>query len=406
MAKAHQLTSDTTGFQKVQAPCPYFGTCGGCALQDLAYADQLAVKRARLASTLGKHAPALPPVDVIGMEDPWRYRNKAEFTFGASGDALSLGFHAARSFTRIVDLEDCLLVPEPAMRIARDARARCADLGWPPYHPRTHQGTLRYLIVRHSRATGQVAASLITAQAPRDPIERMAQQLGQAHQELAMFVWGVTDRASDVAVPDTVDRLYGSETFEDRIGPFRVEVDPHTFLQTSSAQAERLYATVRDWLAAGGRVAWDLYGGIGLLGFHLSPYFGTVHSIEGDPASSWLAGVNAQRNGIRNLRAHPGAVEEVLRDRRFWLQEGKPDAVVIDPPRNGMHPAAVDAVLSARPQAIVYVSCNPQTLARDLAILLGSFPRYRIEAWLGFDMFPHTPHVEVCVKLVRSGLNA
>ena len=156
------FAQEKAAYARVEAPCPYFGTCGGCTLQDLAYHDQLTLKRERLRSAFAVLGE-VPAFDVVGLEEPWRYRNKAELTFGESDGQLVLGYHAARSYWRVVGLEDCLLLPEPAMAAVRDVRALAAEIGLPVYHPRTHQGFFRHLLVRSSHATGRMLLCLITA---------------------------------------------------------------------------------------------------------------------------------------------------------------------------------------------------------------------------------------------------
>src|SRR5262245_15845660 len=203
---------DKRGFAAVEPPCPYFGSCGGCSVQDLAYPDQLALKRQRLAALLAEFDPALE-LEIVGAEEPWRYRNKAELTFGQprrpgphdpaqpSSD-LTLGYHAARSFSTVVDLDDCLLLPEAMSRVLRTARRLARATDRPAYHPRRHDGFFRYLILRSSRLTGSLLACLVTAPGERAVIDAMAEALMAAHPELAGVYWGVSAKLADAALPD------------------------------------------------------------------------------------------------------------------------------------------------------------------------------------------------------------
>ena len=211
-----------------------------------------------------------------------------------------------------------------------------------------------------------------------------------------------SDRLADIAVPDALTLLAGTAQLEDRIGPFRVLLEPLSFLQPSSLQADRLYTAVAD--AVGGATdgtVWDLYCGLGLVSFYLSRRVRTIYGIEAEPGQIALAERNAEANGVTNVEFRAGKVETLLLDRRFWLQEAKPDAVVVDPPRAGLHPAALASLLAARPRRIAYVSCNVQSLARDLQQLTSGFPRYRLAAARAFDMFPQTNHVETVAWLER-----
>ena len=401
MNAAQVLAHEKFAYAKVEPPCPAFGTCGGCSLQDLAYADQLSLKRERLARTLAA-LPGLPPMELVGLEEPWRYRNKAELTFGVWQGELALGYHAAGSFWKVVNLDDCLLLPEPAARLLQDVRALAAATGLPAYHPRTHQGFFRYWLVRSSRHTGRLLACLMTAPGPREPVDRMAAALVARHPALASLYWGVTGKLADVAVPEELTLLHGAPYLDDRIGPFALQLHPLSFLQPSTVQAERMYTLVCEHLSriADG-VAWDLYCGVGLIGLYLSRHFRKVYGIDIEPAHLALAASNASLNGVSNLEFKPGAVETLLMDRRFWLQEARPDVIVVDPPRPGLHPQAVSSLLAARPLAIAYLSCNAASLVRDLTILTTHYPKYRISALRAFDMFPQTNHVETVAFLER-----
>lgn len=399
------LVQEKASYAKVEPPCVYFGTCGGCALQDLAYPDQLALKQARLSQALAGVEGFALPMDVEGLEDPWRYRNKAELTFGGSGGALTLGYHAAGSYWNIVDLHDCLLLPEPAARMLEDVRRLATDTGLPAYHPRTHQGVFRYLLVRSSHATGKVLLCLMTASHPDacGAVERMGVELMRRHPHIASVYWGRTDKLADIAVPDELVLLGGDPYLEERVGPFQLELHPLSFLQPATVQADRMYRYLVGALPQQpADIAWDLYCGLGLIGLYLAGRFQKVYGIDVEPHHLELARRNASRNGLHNIEFRAGKVETLLMDRRFWLDEARPDAVVVDPPRAGLHPQAIASLLAARPATIAYCSCNVQSLARDLQLLLTGFPRYRVVEARAFDMFPQTNHVELLAILSRS----
>lgn len=401
MSASLRLSEETSRYQTIDPPCPYVGTCGGCALQDFAYRDQLAIKRERVQRALAA-LPHVPAIELVELEDPWRYRNKAELTFSESDGRLILGYHAARAFWRVIDLEDCLLLPQAAMRVVREVRDLAAGTSLAAYHPRAHQGFFRHLIVRHSRATGRVLICLVTAPGSREVIEQLAEQLMARQPAVCSVYWGVTGRPADAAIPEALWRVKGAEYLEDQLGPFRLQLHPLSFLQTNTVQADRLYRRMCEVLQGGSnRVAWDLYCGIGLVGLYLSSRMGRVYGIDCEPHHLALAQRNAAANDVSNLEFRMGEVETLLTDRRFWLQEGKPDVVVVDPPRAGLHPRALNSLLAARPAQIVYLSCNVHTLVRDLQRLLAGFPPYRLTTVQAFDMFPHTNHVELLVYLER-----
>jgi len=211
---------DRESLPKIQPLCPYVGQCGGCSLQDLAYEHQVALKLGRLRHVVAAMEPLLS-VEVVPAPDPWRYRNKAELSFSSSQSAaetrLTLGYHAARSFTKIVDLDDCLLLPEPLMRVARTVRELAERTGLPPYYQRRHEGVLRHLALRASRLTGQVAVCLVTTRCERAIIERLADELASRHPELAGVYWGINEKLADVANPDEVHLIRGEPLLADRV---------------------------------------------------------------------------------------------------------------------------------------------------------------------------------------------
>ena len=401
MPTPQQGILEKAAYATVEAPCPYFGTCGGCSLQDLAYPDQLSLKRERLQQALAT-LRYTSPIEIVGLEDPWRYRNKAELTFSERDGRLVLGYHAARSFWRVIDVEDCLLLPEPVMRVVRDVRVLAEETGLPAYRPRTHQGFFRFLLVRSSAATGQILLCLMTTTGSKEVVERLAQELLRRHPAIASLYWGLTNRLADVAAPEELIHLGGAKELEDQIGPFRLRLHPLNFLQPTSVQADRIYTRLSEALPDASRgVAWDLYCGVGLVAFYLARRFGKVYGVDLEAHHVERAALNAALNGLDNIEFRVGRVEAILKDRRFWLQEAKPEMVVVDPPRAGLHPDALASLIAARAPAIVYLSCNVQSLLRDLAALLSGFPRYRLVDAHAFDMFPQTNHVEIFTLLRR-----
>jgi 23S rRNA (uracil1939-C5)-methyltransferase len=213
----------------------------------------------------------------------------------------------------------------------------------------------------------------------------------------------VTDRLADVALPEQLVCLAGSPYLEDQIGPFRIQCHPLSFLQPSGVQAERIYAGLSRMIGDHpDGVAWDLYCGMGLMAFSLARQVRKVYAIDTEAHHLELAAVNAAKNGLSNIEFRMGRVEELLLDRRFWIQEAKPDVIVADPPRAGLHPRAIPSLLAARPKQIAYVSCNVHSLARDLGALLAGFPRYRVTQLEAFDMFPQTNHAELLALLERA----
>ena len=389
------LASEKVGYRTVEPPCPYFGACGGGALQDLEYEHQAALKWSRIQRQLALLEP-LPAVEWIPADDPWRYRNKAELTFSDRDGPLALGYHAARSYWRVIDLEDCLLLPESVLRVARTIRELAAATGLGAYHPNTRRGFFRHLVIRHSRTTGRLLAALITGPGTRDVPDRVLEQAMTRHPELAGAYWGISDKLADVAVPQDLVHLRGAALLDDCVGPFQVSLQPFSFLQPNTRQAERMYErllqAVRDRQAG---VGWDLYCGVGLIACYLARVVPKVYAIDCEPHHLDQARRNASANGLTQIDFRLGRVEDLLMDRRFWLVEAKPDVVIVDPPRAGLHPRALASLTAAKPQWLAYLSCNVQAFVRDAGQLRDGYPRYRLTELTAFDMFPQTGHVEV-----------
>ncbi len=395
------LAAAKTSFTRVPAPCPYFTACGGCHLQDLAYDDQLALKRAALTQALAPLGE-VPPIELIGLEDPWRYRNKMEFTFGDQDGTLVLGMHRLGSFWRIVDLEDCLLVPEPVAAVLATARQLARETELPAYNPRTHEGFFRHLILRQARSTGELLACLVTADGARAVVETFAEALMRRHPAVRGCYWGINRKVADVAIPDELLLLRGAPHLEERVGPFRLRLTPFTFLQPSLAQAERIYDAIRataDFHRSG--LAWDLYCGAGLVSFYLAQRATRVTGIELDARNVEAARANAAANGITNVTFLQGKVEDLL----SASSAGRlppPGVIVVDPPRCGLHPHVIRGLASTSASQLLYLSCNARTLSRDVLLLCATAPAWRIAGVTAFDMFPQTTHVETLLRLERS----
>ncbi len=396
------LETAKAAFPRVHAPCIYFGVCGGCHLQDLAYQDQLAFKRAALLQALQPLGP-LPPVEIVGLDAPWRYRNKMEFTFGDLDGTLVAGMHQLGSFWRIVDLDDCLLVPEPLAAVLATARALARQTGLPAYNPRTHAGFFRHLLVRHARASGRLLVALMTTEGERAVVERWAEALLARHPEVEGCYWGINRKAADVAIPDELVVVRGATHIEEQIGPFRLSLAPLTFLQPSTVQAERIYDEIRataQFYRTG--LAWDLYCGVGLIALYLAGRATRVLGIELDARNIEAARANAARNGIANVDFRQGKVEDALASASIGALP-RPGVIVIDPPRSGLHPHVIRGLAAAGADQLFYLSCNAQTLIRDLMLLRAAAPpAYRIVAVQAFDMFPQTMHLETLVRLERA----
>ncbi len=389
----------------VEPPCPLFGRCGGCALQELPLARQRELKMARAKEDVGD-APWDPTVR--GTASAYAYRNKIELSFGTSQyldetshragvpiDGRFLGFHTPGRFDRVVDVERCALVDETMNQTLAAMRAQVLVPGAPPpYDPRTHEGFFRHLLLR--RGEGGVLVGLFTVSpsaSERGFVERIASRMLDLP-DVSGFVWFRNDGVADVAQGE-VEQIWGEPTLQIALGTTRFTLDPRAFFQTNTAAAAVLYATIGEALGSGHRLLLDLYCGAGSIGIFLADRSRELLGVESVPEAVENARRNAAANGVR-ARFLAARVEQVL-DR---LSGGPGVAAVVDPPRAGLHPKVADALASASLEVLVYVACNPASLGRD---------RRRLEAggWVlercwAVDLFPQTGHLEVVARFVRS----
>ena len=233
------------------------------------------------------------------------------------------------------------------MRVVNSVREIARKTNLPVYQPRTHQGVLRYLIVRTTPSTGKIMLCLITTSGPREQVESMIPQIVKQHQSVSSIYWGTTDKVADIATADELFHLHGDEYLEDRIGSFRIRLHPFSFLQPSTFQAERLYQMLSEIIPDDvNDIAWDLYCGVGLIAFYISKQFRNVYGIDVETHNLELAKFNASLNSISNVEFREGKVESLLRDKRFWLLEARPELIVVDPPRAGLHKQAISSLLA------------------------------------------------------------
>jgi 23S rRNA (uracil1939-C5)-methyltransferase len=386
------------GPQRVDAPCAHYPACGGCRFQDLAYEGQLAAKERWVADSLqrlaGLDAPPLEPI--LGAESQFGYRNKMEYSFTQLVDGPSLGLHKAGRWDEVLEVERCWLTSDLGNAIRNRVREWAREEKLASYDQQTQEGYLRHLVVREGRNTGQALVQLVTARGERFDRERLIEVLTE-FPEVRSIHWAVNKGVAEVTNLPT-ELLWGEEAIEEEIGGLRFRVRPNAFLQTNTQMAERLYALTREYAQLeGGETVYDLYCGIGTIGLSMAASALTVWGIEISEESVACAIENQELNSIGNAAFFAGNVGEALRELRD--RAGDPDVVVVDPPRAGLSKKVVHRVLEAAPKRIVYVSCNPTTLAPNLKRLRDDYG-YELVRAQPVDMFPHTPHVE-CVALLE-----
>ncbi|HEC41485.1 MAG TPA: 23S rRNA (uracil(1939)-C(5))-methyltransferase RlmD [Bacteroides sp.] len=399
--------------KRIEPFCKHFGVCGGCRWQDLQYPEQLYYKQKEVADTLtrvgGLELPGVHPI--MASEKEQHYRNKLEFTFSnrrwlsdeevQSGaefdDRNGMGFHIPGMFDKVVDLEECFLQPEPSNTIRQSVRDYSREAGLSFYDLKSGGGLLRNLIIRNT-LLGEVMVIVVFFDEDEEPRVALLNHLRDRLPEITSLMYCINRKANDTISDQEILLHSGRDHIIEEMEDLKFKIGPKSFFQTNSLQALELYRKVRDYAGLTGKeVVYDLYTGTGTIGLFLADAASQVVGIDNIEDAILDAGVNADLNGISNARFFSGDMKNVL-SQEFIDREGRPDVLITDPPRAGMHADVINQILYASPRRIVYVSCNPATQARDLQLLGGT---YRILEVQPVDMFPHTYHVENIVKLER-----
>ena len=397
-AEAELVRVEEASPDRVSPRCPHFGPCGGCLWQHLDHAAQLRAKDAIVAESL-RHLGGLSDVPlrpIIPTDEPWYYRNKMEFSFQPEG---RLGLHRRGRWDEIVDLHTCFLQSPRTAEILNEVREFVRTAGLTCYDPRTHAGLLRHLIIREGRNTGELLLAVVTSTGDFAEANALAALLAGRHPELTGFLWAVNPSHGDAVEVHGLHVLHGRAYIHERLRDLSFRLGLQTFFQTNTAQAERMIDLVREYAApAPTDHVLDLYSGVGTFSLALARDAARVTGIEVTPASIEAARENAALNGITNatfLGADAKRFDQIL------APERSPDILVLDPPRAGAGAAVMRAVARTRARRVVYVSCNPTTLAPDLRELLAG--GYALRIVQPIDLFPQTYHVECVVSLERVG---
>ncbi|MGD0167792.1 MAG: 23S rRNA (uracil(1939)-C(5))-methyltransferase RlmD [Gaiellaceae bacterium] len=398
-AEAEMVELLEPGSSRVEAPCPYFGACGGCRFQDLAYEVQCESKAAQVHDALVRIAGiAEPPLEpIIPAEQIYGYRNKLEYSFANTPEGPALGFHRAGRWDELLPVERCLLTTELGNGIRQAVTDWAREEMLEAYDQKQKRGYLRHLVVREGRNTGQALVMLVTASAKAFDRDFFIRSLTR-FPEVRSIYWAVNEGLGETTnVP--AELIWGEEAIEEELCGLRFRLRPNAFLQTNTGMAERLYALARDYAGlTGEETVWDLYCGTGTIGLSLAGQARSVWGIEISEEAVACALENAERNGIGNAPFFAGNVGQVVRE--LLERSGPPDVVVVDPPRAGLAGKALRRLAEIGAPRIVYVSCNPTTLAGDFK-LLREQADYRLVRARPLDMFPHTPHVETVALLER-----
>jgi 23S rRNA (uracil1939-C5)-methyltransferase len=391
-ARAVELLEPGPG--RVTARCAHFGVCGGCAWQDLEYGEQLRHKQSQVVDALERlgrlEGFALEPIEpAVSI---WGYRNKFEYSWSQTGAGASLGFHVAGRWDRLMAVETCHIASEPSNRLRRAFETWAREHDLQAYDQRGGRGFLRHLVVREGRRTGQLLAMLVTAEGEVPGVGRLSELLDDG---VVGVVHAVNDGVSEITSGLEARTLFGADEFDERVLDLSLRLSAGAFMQTNTEMCDVLYGLALEY--AGLRpddVAWDLYCGAGAIGLLAAPHVRRVVGVEISPESIDRARDNAKRNNIGNAEFVLGDVAKELRP--LLERAERPSVVFVDPPRAGLTPRAVRRLVELAPERIVYVSCNPTTLAPNARQLTDAgFALKRVRP---VDMFPHTHHIE-CVSV-------
>ena len=393
--------------------CKHYGECGGCKWQILPYEEQLRHKQQQIIDNLtriGKiELPEISPI--LGSHEVYEYRNKLEFTFSdrkwLSWDTIhaaggldnvdnthGLGFHIPNCFDKVLDITECHLMPDINNRIRNGIRERACALGLAFYNEHAHEGQLRTLILR-SNHKGEIMLIVVWAD---EPDMRLMEYIRDSFPEIISLLYVVNRKFNDTISDQDVHVFHGQDHIMEQMEDLQFKVGPKSFYQTNTLQAYELYKVAREFAAlTGNELVFDLYTGTGTIANFVAHQARQVIGIEYVPEAIEDAKVNAKINQLNNTLFFAGDMKDILNE-DFIAQYGRPDVIITDPPRAGMHEDVVNTILFAEPKRIVYVSCNPATQARDLNLLDA---KYRVVKVQPVDMFPHTHHVENVVLLKK-----
>lgn len=385
---------------RVDPRCPCARQCGGCQIQALSYASQLKFKEEKVRSCLERIGgfERIPLQPIIGMESPYRYRNKAQFPIGRGKDGRPVaGFYAGRTHT-IIPQEDCVLGIRENQSILEVILGFMEEYSIPAYREEDGTGLVRHVLIRSGFATRELMVCLVINGEALPKAQVLVERLKDIA-GIASISLNINIARTNVILGDRVEVLWGKPYIEDVLDGVRYQISPLSFYQVNPIQTRELYRKALQYAGLHGtETVWDLYCGIGTISLFLAGQAGHVYGVEIVPPAIEDARKNAQLNGIENAEFFVGKAEEVL-PRKYQEEQISADVIVVDPPRKGCDSAVLETMLQIRPKRIVYISCDPATLARDLKILCQG--RYKLQKVQPVDMFPHTTHVETVCLLLR-----
>ena len=408
-AEARLLKIIEKSMMRQEAPCPYFGWCGGCTWQNLAYSDQLNIKKSLVEDSIA-HIAGLDKVlvaEVIPSRQIWAYRNKMEFSFSdrrwllpeeLGNDSVkkdfALGLHVSGTFDKILNIDNCMLQGDAANHVLKIVQTYSRQNHLKPYGIHSHDGFLRFLVIRKSLHSNEMMVNIVTGTKNPELLYPLAELIISEVPEVSSVVNNINSKKAQVAFGEEEIVLSGKKYIRDKIGEYLFEISSNSFFQTNTAQAEKLYQIVLDYAQLkGNEIVWDLYAGTGTISMFLAKQAGFVFAFELSESAVKDALKNSNNYGIKNLEFISGDLLHNLH-----AIQSAAEVIITDPPRSGLHPKVCKFLSESPARRIIYVSCNPTTLARDLEILSEMYQVNKIQP---VDMFPHTYHIESVTLLEK-----
>ena len=388
-----------TSPNRVTPPCKIYKQCGGCQVQHLDYQGQLQMKQDTVVNQFKRigHIEDANILPTIGMEEPWRYRNKTQVPFGLNQGDVVAGFYQKRSH-EIIDMRHCLIQTDISDEIIHEMRDICRQFKIAPYNEQNNTGILRHVIVRVGFKTDEVMVILVTRKEKIINLDRVVTRLTEKFPQIKVIAQNINPDITNAILGEKTNIIYGESYIYDEMNGIRFAISPRSFYQVNPIQTETLYSKAVEFAQlTGEEVVFDAYCGIGTITLFLAQHAKKVYGVEIIPEAIEDAKMNAKLNGFENTEFAVGKSEDVI---PAWIKDGiKPDVIVVDPPRKGCDKTLLDTMIEAAPNRIVYVSCDSATLARDVKILTEG--GYKLEVAQPVDMFPQTSHVEVVALLTR-----
>ncbi|MCH8927831.1 MAG: 23S rRNA (uracil(1939)-C(5))-methyltransferase RlmD [Candidatus Marinimicrobia bacterium] len=396
----------------VDPECPHFKYCGGCSLQNLSYSEQLEQKSRQVGEVL-QHIGGVRGVNVepiIAAPDVFYYRNKMEFSFSnkrwltdedeQKPKDFALGLHVPGNYEKVLDIDDCRLQSEVSNKILASVKKSAQEYKFKPYDNKNHSGNLRYLIIKQAANSDDLFVNIVTKYDEPMKLDKIVKKLIKDCPEITTVVNVINDSVASIAYGTKVNVMHGSGLFNEKIGSVHLELGPQEFLQTNTKAAELLYQKIIDFAELNEKMnVFDLYSGVGSISISIASQVQKVTGFELLPEAVDSAGRNAVSNGVLNCNFISGDMRELFRDVDYIRKvHGTPDVIILDPPRSGIHPSMPKRISNLKPKKVIYVSCNPASFARDVKLF--DERGYKLVKLQPFDLFPHTPHIELVSLLV------